>query len=348
MNKRRTTCLRGLLGAALAAWALTSLAQAPAAAPAPAPAAPAPLSVADQAAQLAWWGDLEGLERLYREVNQPGRFAAAGQVLVNDFRFHADRSFVAKEGTGDTFMVEVVALAEEWTRLRPQLPMVHWLYAQALVNRAWDIRGSGFANTVPPQAWAEFRQTQERAVQHLARTSAVSLQDSSAYLPLIRAGRGLGWEFDRLEQLVLAGLQRNADDVGLWQALIMSAVPKWGGNAVLVDRVIRRAAAGYKERADEIYARLYAFATDGEFSHTVFSDSAADWPRMRKGLRDGLARWPNKAHFWNYLGYFACLKEDRETLAEALETLQNTPDLAYWGTNARRVFESCQKLARQG
>ena len=346
MKKRLTTGVQSLLGVALAAWALSTQAQAQA--PAAAAATPAPLSVADQAAQLAWWGDLEGLERLHNEVNQPGRYAAAGQVLVNDFRHHANRSFVAKEGTGDTFMVEVVALTEEWTRLRPQLPMVHWLYARALVNRAWDIRGSGYANTVPPQACAEFRQTLARAVQHLARTSAVSLQDSSAFLPLISAGRGLDWEFDRLEQLALAGLQRNPDDVNLWQELVTSALPKWGGHAVLIDRVIRRAADHHKERADEIYARLYVFATDEGFSHAVFADSAADWPRMRKGLRDGLSRWPNKTHFWNYLGYHACLKKDRETLGEALEALQNKPDLDYWGSNARRVFESCQKMAREG
>jgi hypothetical protein len=336
--------LHRLLCAALTAVALAAQGQAPAAAP----ATPVPLSVADQAAQLAWWGDLQGLERLYLEVNQPGRYAEAGQVLVNDFRHHANRSFVAKEGTGDTFMVEVVALAAEWTRLRPQLPMVHWLYAQTLVNHAWEIRGGGFANTVAPQAWAEFRQTLERAVQHMARTSLVSLQDSSAFVPLVRAGRGLGWEFDRQEQLVAAGLQRNPDDVRLWQELVISVLPKWGGNAVLVDRVIRRAANQTKERADEIYARLYAVAAEEGFGHSVFVDSAADWPRMRQGLRDGLARWPAKARFWNQLAYFGCLKEDRDTLIEALEAIQNTPDLDYWGDNSRRVFESCQKLARQG
>lgn len=80
-----------------------------------------------------------------------------------------------------------------WVRQRPQTPLVHWLRAQALSKRAWEARGSGFANTVAPQAWADFRRHLEAAVQHLARASAVSLQDSSAYRELIAAGRGLGW-----------------------------------------------------------------------------------------------------------------------------------------------------------
>lgn len=332
-----------VVGLGLAAFAVGAQAQAPAAA-----AAPTPPSVEEQAMTLAWWGDLDALERLYEEVKQPGRYTVQGNALVSNFHRGTDRALATPSETGEAFMAQVDALTLTWIQQRPASPLVHWLRAQALVNRAWEIRGSGFSNTVAPQAWADFTRYLESAVQHLANTSALSLQDSTAYLELINAGRGLGWDLSRQEQLVVAGRQRNPEDLSLWHALLTSSLPKWQGSPVLVDRLIRRAADQHKERGDEIYARLYFSAADEHFSHTVFRDTAADWPRIRKGLRDAISRWPAKAVFWNRLAYFACLKEDRETLTEALDNLQDKPDLEQWGKNARRVFEACQKLGRQG
>ncbi len=307
-----------------------------------------PLDVSDQAARLTWWGDLDALELLYDQVNRPGLYSTQGNVLVNEWRQGTKRAFATPDATGEAFAVELDALTLTWAKQRPQSSMVHLLRAQALIARAWEIRGGGFANTVAPRAWADFQRLLEAAVQHLVSTSDVSLQHSSGYRELIIAGRGLGWSVDRVEQLVVAGRQRNPDDLSLWHHLLTSSLPKWGGNAVLVDRVIRRAADQHRDRSDEIYARLYQAAADEDFSHTVFRDTAADWPRIRKGLRDSISRWPDKAAFWNQLAYFACLKEDRETLSEALDAIQGKPALAQWGKNGRRVFESCQKLGGQG
>lgn len=340
--------LNRLVALTLAAFAALGQAPAQAQGPAAVVGAPTTPSLDDQARNLTRWGDLESLERLYNEVKQPGRYTPQGNALVANFHHGTDRALGTPRDTGEAFMVEVDAMTLDWTQKRPASPLVHWLRAQALVNRAWEVRGSGFSKEVAPQAWAAFTRHLESAVQHVANMSAVSLQDSTAYVELINAGRGLGWDLSRQEQLVVAGRQRNPDDLSLWHALLTSSLPKWQGNPVLVDRLIRRAADQHKERGDEIYARLYFSAADEDFSHTVFRDTAADWPRIRKGLRDSISRWPAKAVFWNRLAYFACLKEDRETLTEALDKLQDKPDLEQWGTNARRVFETCQKLSRQG
>jgi hypothetical protein len=170
---------------------------------------------------------------------------------------------------------------------------------------------------------------------------------SASHVALLTIARGLSWDLDRQRQIVQAGLARNRDDLSLWHQLLTSTLPKWAGSAQQVDRLIRDAAAFHKERGDEIYARLYHAAADEEFSHSVFRDTAADWPRIKKGLRDSIARWPAKAHFWNQMAYFACMSGDRETLGEALDAIQHKPDLEQWGANARRTFEGCQKLARQ-
>lgn len=334
---------------ALALLALTAGAFAHAQAPTAAAGASAlPSDVEDQASRLAWWGDLDSLEHLYEQVKLPGLYTSQGNVLINEFRRGTARAFATPKETGEAFAIQMDSLTLSWTQQRPHTPLVHWLRVQSLVTRAWEVRGGGFANTVAPRAWADFRRYLEAAVQHVANTSTVSLQDSSTYVQLLGAGRGLGWDTNQVEQLVAAGRQRNPDDLSLWHQLITSSLPKWGGSAVLVDRLIRRAADQHQERGDEIYARLYNAAADEDFSHSVFRDTAADWPRIRKGLRDSLQRWSDKARFWNQLAYLACLKEDRETLIEALDAIQNKPDLSQWGKNGRRVFESCQKLGRQG
>jgi hypothetical protein len=295
-----------------------------------------------------WWGDFESLERLHREVDGPGKLDADGLARIQRFREGVGQVVRDLRETGDAYLVELEALTLRWATERPLSALAHTLHARTLVARAWAYRGDGFARSVTPEGWRQFALHLDRAARHLASVDAVVETDSSAHRELLVVGRGLGWSLAQQQRIAERGLRANPDDIGLWGQLVVSALPKWQGDAAEVDRVIRRAAqATQGRRGDDLYARLYADAADGDFSHALFEDSRADWPRMRKGFRDMLQRWPDSTLNWNRFAYVACLARDRETLSEALDRVKDKPLLEAWGNNARRTFDGCQKLARQ-
>lgn len=305
-----------------------------------------PTLVAEANAHL-WWGDFESLERLHKQVDGPGKFDADGHAQIQRFREGVGQVVLDLGGTGDAYLAEIEALTLRWATDRPLSALAHTLHARALVARAWAYRGSGFAKTVTPEGWRQFSLHLDRAVRHLASVNTVIEADSSAHRELLVAGRGLGWSLAQQQRIAERGLRANPDDIGLWSQLVTSALPKWQGDASEVDRVIKLATQATRaRRGEDLYARFYADAADEDFSHALFEDSRADWPRMRQGFRDMLQRWPDSTLNWNRFAYIACLARDRETLAEALDRVKDKPKLDAWGDNARRTFDGCQKLAR--
>lgn len=322
-------------------------ASSPAAAPTP-PAAVDTETFVNDVADAYWWGDFAALQTLYERAVAPGARATSGDHLMLPFRRGLRRIEDRSRLREEEYTLQLERLTAQWLREHPDSTLAQGLYARALVARAWAARGGGYANTVPPQAWADFRRLQEQAVQHLVRNAAVALRHSFGYQTLAMAGRGLSWPAADVWKVAQEGLRKNPDDDGLRLTAMIAHLPKWGGDTVMLDRMIRAAAASAPApRGDEVYALLYSQAAEDEFDHALFQDSAAEWPRMRQGLRDRLARHPGDAVSRNRLAYFACLAKDREAYLAIIGSLGDKPDLDAWGPNPSRVVADCKRWAAQ-
>lgn len=302
----------------------------------------------DEVAGAYWWGDFAALQALYERAVAPGARASSGDHLVLTFRRGLQRVEEQRRLRAEEYTLQLERLTADWLRDHPDSTLAHGLYVRALVARAWAARGAGYANTVPPQAWADFQRLQEQAVQHLARHAPIALKDSFTYQTLATAGRGLGWPAADVWKVAQEGLRKNPDDDGLRLTAMIAHLPKWGGDTVMLDRMIRDAAASAPApRGEEVYALLYSQAAKAQFDHALFQDSAAEWPRMRQGLRDRLARHPGDAVSRNRLAYFACLAKDREAYLAIIGSLGDKPDLDEWGPNPSRVVADCKRWAAQ-
>ncbi len=302
----------------------------------------------DEVAGAYWWGDFATLQALYARAAGAGARATSGEHLMLTFRRGLRRVEEQRRLRTEEYTLQLERLTAQWLREHPDSTLAHGLYARALVARAWAARGGGYANTVPPQAWADFQRLQEQAVQHLVRNAAVALRHSFGYQTLAMAGRGLSWPAADVWKVAQEGLRKNPDDDGLRLTAMIAHLPKWGGDAVMLDRMIRDAAASAPApRGDEVYALLYSQAAEDEFDHALFQDSAAEWPRMRQGLRDRLARHPGDAVSRNRLAYLACLAKDREAYLAVIGSLGDKPDLDAWGPNPSRVVADCKRWAAQ-
>ena len=303
--------------------------------------------VQNEVTAALWFGDLAELERLHALYQQPGQLTVAGRSKLVLFNDGVGKVFNGPKGQSEAFFVQMEALTLHWAQSHPESALVHALHAEALIAHAWSYRGDGYANTVTPQAWRDFKSHIERALAYLARHGDVALRSSSGYVQLLHAGRAAGWDADRLWSVAQAGLQRNPEDERLYRAMLTALLPKWGGSAVQVDRLIqdiaKRTAATH---GDIYYARMYAWASDWQFSHQLFEDSGASWPRIKSGYQELVRRHPAPINVNGY-AHMACLARDKPVLLDLLEQIGRNPVLAVWGSNPSRIFEGCKRWAAQ-
>lgn len=303
--------------------------------------------VAADAQAALWWADFDELERQHALYQQAGQRTASGRSKLVLFRRGLGRVMNGPERAIDAYFVQMEALTLQWAQARPASALAHVLHAAALVAHAWSYRGSGYANTVPPEAWRDFERYIAKATDYLAKHEAVALSSSSGHVELLNLGKARGWQPAALWSIAQAGLARNVDDEGLYRDMLTAVLPKWGGSTVLVDRVINDIAKLTAPlHGDIYYSRMYAWAADAEFHHQIFKDTGASWPRMKAGYEQMLVRYPAPVNV-NSLAYFACLARDKPALIDLLERIGPKPHLDVWGKNASRTFETCKRFAAE-
>ena len=342
MNARRR--LAALLVALCGTFPLAANAALTAAsAPAPALAASMPSGetspISEASAEALWRGDFDLLEQQYDAVRSSPDIVDGGALRLQWFRVGLARVFNA-EDEHDPYFAQLEALTHDWTVAHPRSPLAQLLYARALYARALDLRGTDYVSKTPAAAMQQFEHYLGLAEGQLAEHADVLRNESTTYVYQAMFGR---WHlpFDRVHAIVLDGLKTNRRDLGGYEELAMAALPRYGGSTELFDAVVREAIRridGYDGMA------LYAFLYDddaGMFDGALFSDSDVDWPTMRQGFRDYLARYPD-AYLLNRFALQACLAEDKPTTLELLEQIGAKPSQRAWG----KRFDTCRHWAR--
>lgn len=81
-----------------------------------------------------------------------------------------------------------------------------------------------------------------------------------------------------------------------------------------------------------LYARTMWFKTQ-LFGPGIFKDGSVDWPRMRQGMNDVLAEYPD-AWNTNHFAFFACIAEDYEMAEKLLDDALKSPINSVWSDGA--------------
>jgi hypothetical protein len=313
--------------------------------PTPAKEAEGEKSIDALAAEALWWGDFSELERMHALYLQPGQRAADGKPHLTDFRHGIKRVLDGKKDAPDAYFVEQEALTRQWAIEHPKSALAHAMHAAALAAHGWSYRGTGYAKTVPPEAWESFRSYIQKAINYMSANADVAFTSSVSHRWMIGFARAAGWDADKILAIARDGLRVNPEDDGIYFEVAFSLLPKWGGSAAALDRFIQEAVARTEsQRGLEMYARLYADAAAEEFEHRLFDESAARWPKMKQGFEDLLKRYPDPVNV-NRFAYFACLAKDQPTALDLLKQVGAKPIVAEWGDNGTRTYEACKRWA---
>jgi hypothetical protein len=331
--------LRLLLPAALA---LTTLTCSGADTDAPLP------PITSAAKQAMWWGDFAALEQQNALYRQPGRTSADGVSELSQFRKGVAIVFDYKVKNPESYMKELDAITLQWARQHPASGLAHALHARALIAHAHSYRGGTYAKDVPPEAWAPYNDYLNQAATYLKDHADAALTDSYAHTILIDIGRSLGWERKQLAAILEAGLARNPEDDGLYFAMLEGLLPKWGGDAEVIDAYIRHVAEQTRARLGwGMYTRLYDTVADGQYGTALFENSHADWGKMKQGYEDLLAKHPGSAKRLNRYAFMACVAKDKQAFLRVIDQVGTNLRTDEWGSNPERAVETCRRWATQ-
>jgi hypothetical protein len=251
--------------------------------------------------------DFDLLERAEREVGFSRERFATGEYLFDAWFLSLDQFFrYAGERGRNT--------AREWAAARGNDSYAPLAQAIATHAEGWNARGSGYGNTVSPEAWQIYRKKLEEADALLESSSPRLRQMGPWHMEKLR----LAFESQQAKPAPITLLKTAAhawpEYLPLYTVAMNYVSPKWGGSFEQVDAIARFA---LEQTRQSHGAAMYALAYERHLrlnpdsSHTL-GDTAVDWELMKQAFRDVEAR--AKAPAWtarNFAG-FACQMRDRD------------------------------------
>ena len=209
-------------------------------------------------------------------------------------------------------------LASAWAKAKGEDGYVKLAEALMRYGEAWVARGTGYANTVTPEAWNIYWRKLREADKVLDSASDKLKSMGPWHVLKLRIAYQLPELKGSRADLLDAASTAWPDYTSIYTTAMRYSLPKWGGSYEEVDRIARLAVARSKGMDASMYAvvyeRMFSFECD-----CILPESAADWNLMKKGFRDIEAQGRADADTWKFYGKLACQMRDREEARRLLE-----------------------------
>lgn len=345
IHRRKTTLLRMAQAAAIAFVGLVALAMlmAPHQPPTPLPKElDQRHQIRSEVVRLIAAGDFARLEQLASDYRSTRARTSSGVWKLTVFYggVHDAAAIAPDDAAGWRTLAEAL---HRWRQAYPDSPTPYVAEAVVLKRYAWALRPHTLVVetaagpekrfvTALMSAQRFLRETHDRASSdphyYVVRTAIETAldTDSADLLALVEEGAGREPAY---YQLYFAALDhfaghpdREAQDI---EAFVNLAVERTRGIEGL-----------------SLYARLYWYASSAYYGADLISRTRIDWPKMRQGVEDVLARYPDAWNV-NHFAHLACLAGDREMLAGLLHRVNGEPILQAW--TSREVYDRCRALA---
>jgi hypothetical protein len=207
-----------------------------------------------------------------------------------------------------------------WAKAKGETGYVKLCEALLRSAEAWNARGSGYANTVTPEAWDIYRRKLVEADQLLDSASDRLKRTGPWFVVKLRITYQIPERAQSRKELLEAGSQLWPEYTKIYTTAADLSMPKWGGTYREVDRIARLAAERTKAKwGASWYAVVYEqlFRTPGD---ATLADSAVDWALMKQGFRDYEARGRADRDYLEAFAKLACTMRDRQEARRLLES----------------------------
>lgn len=231
----------------------------------------------------------------------------------------------------------------KWIEQFPNSPTPYLAHALMHRSLAWKTRGWGYANTVKKEAWAPFYKGIRRARKILEKHKDVASKDPHWYKLRISSGVELGEKKNVITSYIFEGINKAPHYYPIHFAAVGFYTPKWRGDATQIPSLANLAVKLTKKSEGEtLYARIYWAAIESRDGNQILFSRTMSWDRMKKGMDDVVARYPDSWNINNFL-YFSCYKADKQQAQKLISMMEGDPIMSVWGK--KELFEECKNFA---
>jgi hypothetical protein len=209
----------------------------------------------------------------------------------------------------------VRAKLNTWVAQAPDSSNAKLALVEMLLQRAWFYRGTGYAGSVPPEAWPLYSRYMEEARNILSDNQAIRTSDPEWFALMFSVAMSQSWPQSELGPLLQDLRTSGTLYAHAYQNAALLMLPKWGGSYEELESFARQVIADHGDEGLEIYARIYWVVGALEFPHTH-----ADWSLMKRGFETMIQKYPEPFNL-NGMAMFACAAGDGITFKEISERL---------------------------
>ena len=268
------------------------------------------------------FSQLEEMSRVYRQ--EKTRTSSGLWKLTLFYAGIGEAIDTSAQGRNpDVAFQDAEAKTRRWAQKFPASPSARIAHSMMLLSRAWAYRGTGYARTVKPEAWAPFRKYVEMAREDLESYKAIAGADPRWYEEMLTVAKAQSWDRREFDRLLDEALDREPLFYQTYFAALEYLLPKWHGGTQEIEDFARDATKRTsKQEGKGMYARIYWYASQAQYQNDLFAGSQAAWSRMKAGFEDVVARYPDA---WNLNNYakFACLAQDKQKTRELLKRIDS-------------------------
>jgi hypothetical protein len=297
---------------------------------------------ANEAFKNERFAELDAMARRYREKKTR---TPSGIWHLTCFYVGIQRAIDSGPDSGERkkwWKVEDTVL--HWQQKYPKSPTARIVHSMIMISKGWTWRGSGPSRTVTGENLKEYGNFINYANSDLVLWKKELSDDPQWYRNMLLLSRAFVWSRSEFDGILAEGVKKEPLFYEMYFEALEYLLPKWLGSADHIEEFARKSAdATSTLEGQSLYARIYWYAADAQFHDRLFTDTMADWPHMKAGFDDMVARYPDK---WNLSAYarFACMAGDRATTRELLDRIGADAMSSY--LRPGRTRERCIDWAR--
>jgi hypothetical protein len=227
--------------------------------------------------------DFEGLDSLAAKLRKnEERFRVGGGWLIHSFYLITGSP---ESGSEDAWRSHIRIL-EDWKAAKPRSIAARVSLAEANIGHAWNIRGTGYINEVPPEVMPVFEARMQRAAAEFSEASQLDEKCYGYFEGLLSFARGGGVERTELDRVFADAMAYDPTYQYFYVEKAQYLMPRWAGQPgeleAFVDSIVT--SRGEEEGLKLYYLVLaalhgYRYEGDGLFNWKDFS-----WKRTKKGF----------------------------------------------------------------
>lgn len=159
---------------------------------------------------------------------------------------------------------------------------------------------------------------------------------------MLTVAKAQSWSENEFYKLLDEALDKHPQFYEIYFRAIDYLQPKWHGSIQEIEEFANYALSKSNKYEDNgMYARIYWYVSQAEYGHDLFTKSKVKWEKMKLGINDVIAKYPDQWNINNF-AVFSCLANDKKMTRKLMSMIEGRPIISVWKDG--RFFERCKEF----